>query len=148
MTESGKWDDNRYSFPSVTLLWELFGSRGKWESPASSVQLRAHSKGWGGLLLPHNGHTPESRKLGSRDRSCELRPEPRFPCRRAGHPHAGPQFEAGSRPFQSLPATCNVNTTHVNLSLSCRLLGLVLGPSFIWQLSVCDAGSGKRRARQ
>ena len=41
-------------------------------------------------------------KAWQRPRSCELRPEPRFPCRRAGHPHAGPQFEAGSRPFQSL----------------------------------------------
>ena len=69
MTESGKWDDNRYSFPSVTLLWDLFPGEGK--MGVSCLLLRSITsafQGLGGeaqLLLPHNGHTPESRKLGS-----------------------------------------------------------------------------------
>ena len=70
MTESGKWDDNRYSFPSVTLLWELFSGEGKM---GVSCLLRSITSAFQGLegeassslTMGTPGHTPESRKLGT-----------------------------------------------------------------------------------
>ena len=96
------------------------GGKGK----GGGLQLRAHSKEEvdksRGLVARPASQWAHARKpkAWQRPRSCELRPEPRFPCRRAGHPHAGPQSEAGSRPFQSLPAICNVNPTLMLISLS------------------------------
>ena len=72
MTESGKWDDNRYSFPSVTLLWELFSGEGKM---GVSCLLRSITSAFHGLGRPSSS----SLTMGTRQKAESLAPELRAP---------------------------------------------------------------------
>ena len=128
-----KWDNG--SFPSVTLLWELLeGKGGGFQFNYERIPRRGWWRG-----PPHNGHTPESRKLGHRS----WRAGAKIP----GAARRSPGRSPSRRPSTHLDpsravSTCAAVTSHFLLQTgrSCRPL---------WR-SVCDVGSRKRHrpARQ
>ena len=138
-----KWDNGSSAFPSVTLLWELV--EGKGGGPCFHFNYeripRRRQRGWW-RGPPHNGHTPESRKLGHRS----WRAGAKIP----GAARRSPGRSPSRRPSLHLDpsravSTCAAVTSHNTFSLlqtgsSCRPL---------WR-SVCDVGSRKRHrpARQ
>ena len=131
-----KWDNGSSAFPSVTLLWELV--EGKGGGPCFHFNYeripRRRQRGWW-RGPPHNGHTPESRKLGHRSwragakiPGAARRSPGRSPSRRPSL-HLDP-----SRAVSACAAVISHNTLALLQTGSCRPL---------WR-SVCDVGSRKR----